>query len=1289
MTDLSSEQLQTECKNQLQLCLLTDHFRLHRKFNKIIHKLTNDKARRAQLEPLLLEIQTSITKTEARCFDISNINYPTELPVSHKKEEIKNLFMENQVIIVCGETGSGKTTQLPKICLESGYGKRGIIGHTQPRRLAARSVANRIAEELGTELGQTIGYKVRFNDQVSSGSQVKLMTDGILLSEINHDPYLNQYDCLIIDEAHERSLNIDFILGYLKLLLPKRPDLKLVITSATIDPQRFSKHFNDAPVIEVSGRTYPVEILYRPLIQEGQDRSIDLQQGIANAIEELSSHGRGDILVFLSGERDIKDTANFLKKQNYDHTEILTLIARLSITEQTRIFKTSARRRIILSTNIAETSLTVPGIKYVIDSGLARISRYSWKNKIQRLPIEPVSQASANQRKGRCGRTSNGTCIRLYSEDDFNQRDEFTQPEIQRTNLASVILQMENNHLGHIENFPFLEAPDNRLIKDGYRLLFELGAFNTKNKLTKTGRTLYKLPIEPRFARILIEANHESSLTEALIIISALSIQDPRERPLDKRQQAHEKHRQFEDKHSDFITLLNIWTAFHDQKSQLTNNKLRTWCSENYLSWPRIREWLDTHKQIKQILNKLGFSFNQTPANYDQIHRALLSGLLGHVGLKTDESEYQTTRNRKFHIFPGSSLAKSRPKYVMSAEILETSRVYAHFVAKIDLDWVLRKASHLLKHSYQNPHWSKKSSTVKAYRQSSLYGLIIQQAKIVNYGDINPVESREIFIQSALIEGHLNTSAFFYKHNHELVDSIKTLEAKQRKSNILTDDADLFQFYATHLPNGIYSGALLDKWLQTNDGRQLLFDQGLVTGNGINNICAENYPDHILINNVNFPLEYSLNPAGHNDGITVITPAAAIMTLDPDLCEWLIPGLLHEKITALIRSLPKSLRRYFVPAPDFATACIKSLTPVSSPLISTVSNQLTKMTGITIPYDAWRPELLNDYLFLNFRVIDETGNILKESRNLLALQETYKDHHQNNIHKNIDQGLDHVDPEILNDFPGCYESNSSGIKLTVYPALTKEKNKVALRIYYSKIDAANAHYAGIRQLYINNIALSLSKFKRQFVNLDKICVIFRKVDSCSNITIDIYHLIIDELFTSKTVSSTGDFNRNITHGLSHIETSCKNWSDLLTKIGTEYNEVMKKLNSMPLQLLDSSNDIREQLSYLVFPGFISETPDSWLIHYPRFLKAINYRLQKIQSAPLDDRKKRLEFSDLWSQYRQRADDLKVKGRNSSQLNYYRWLLEEFRVSLYAQHLKTSLPISTRRLKEHWDSINDI
>lgn len=1269
--------------------LLKDQFSARRKLQSIESRLKLNKPIDDTINKLQQRVELSSQQYQKRLQNKPLTTYPDALPVSQKRDDIIRAIKENQVIVICGETGSGKTTQLPKMCLDAGLGIRAMIGHTQPRRLAARSVANRIAEELKSEPGKIVGYKVRFSDALGENSLVKLMTDGILLSEIHHDPFLNQYDCIIIDEAHERSLNIDFLLGYLKQLIQKRHDLKIIITSATIDPQRFAKHFNNAPVIEVSGRTFPVEVEYRGT-ENAEGETQDLQLAIADCVNEITRLNYGDILVFLSGERDIRETADYLSKQNLHNTEILPLLARLSATEQNKIFKSSGgKRRIILSTNVAETSLTVPGIKYVIDSGLARISRYSWRSKIQRLPIEAISQASANQRKGRCGRVSAGICYRLYSEDDFNLRSEFTEPEIQRTNLAAVILQMQQMQLGPVEDFPFVEPPDSRLINDGYKLLNELGAIDNQHKITPLGKQLARLPIDPKLGRVLIEATQENCLTEALIIVSALAVQDPRERPLNKQQAADEAHKKFTDKQSDFISWLNIWQQYHLNQQQLSGNKLRKWCKDNFISWLRMREWIDTHRQIKKMLNELKLKFNSSEASYDQIHRASLTGFLSQIGFKDEGHEYQGCRQRRFHIFPGSGLFNRGPKWVVASDIVETQKVYARHLAKIEPQWIADKAGHLIKHNYTEAHWEKKSSQVTATRKSTLLGLLINPGSKINYGPINPIESREIFIRAALIQGDFNCRHEFYLKNRQLIEEIETLEAKSRRQDILIDDDDLYEFYNQRLPADIYSGPQLNKWVKNNDANVLILNLDELMQKNADHVSEHLFPDSILINDIRFPLEYHFDPSDHCDGITLTTPIAGLGALNSTACDWLVPGLLLEKMTELIRSLPKQLRRNFVPAPNFAELCFDELSVGQSSLTTSMSTHLRKITGTEIPYDAWQEERLAEYLLFNYRVISADGNTLKQSRDLTLLKKEFSEFKDNSQpkkqHNNIEKT--DVDYTVLDTLSDSIEVNNHGITLKAHPTLVAKGKQVNIEIINSKFESRQKHYAGLRQLFINALSQQIKNLKSNLAKQQNLCVKFISIGNCDHLKSQVTFRIIDDLFTQHLPTSKAEFEQ-LLQNRQYIDEKLQSFTLQLSHVLDTYHQLKKRLKNPPLNWLDAMSDIQDQLNNLLHKNFILETHNDNLNNFSRYLNAIDKRLDKIQDNPERDRKARIEISTLWEDYKKRAIALEKNHQHSEQLEQYRWLLEEYRISLFAQEIKTLAPISTKRLKKIWNDISD-
>ncbi|MFW6343020.1 MAG: ATP-dependent RNA helicase HrpA, partial [Halothiobacillaceae bacterium] len=981
------------------------------------------------LGALVDAFEASAAAVAARRDLLPTPEYPPELPVVQRREDILETLANHQVVILAGETGSGKTTQLPKMLLELGLGARGLIGHTQPRRLAARSVAARISEELGSPLGETVGYKVRFTDRSSERSVIQLMTDGILLAEMSRDRFLNRYEALIIDEAHERSLNIDFLLGYLRQLLPRRPDLKLVITSATLDPERFARHFADrdgrpAPVLTVEGRSYPVEVRYRPPKGEDADeRDRDLPDAIAEAVSELAAAGPGDILVFLPGEREIRETAEVLRKHHPKHTEILPLYARLSNAEQQRIFAPHAGRRVVLATNVAETSLTVPGIHYVIDSGLARVLRYSPRSRVQRLQIEPISRASANQRAGRCGRLAPGVCIRLYGEEDFLARPEFTDPEILRSNLASVILRLEDLRLGHPEDFPFVDPPDTRQIQDARQLLFELGAMDERSRVTGAGRRLARLPIDPRLGRMLLAAEGAGGMEDALVVVAFLAIQDPRERPAEKRQAADQAHARFRTEGSDFGAILKLWTWYHDRARHLSQSKLRALCKEAFLSYVRMREWHELVGQLRAILHEMADTPQHPPdhparpvadpaditieaGRLESLHRALLTGLLGHVGLRDEEARkkarakakgkpqpvfYLGTRNRRFHLFPGSGLAKEPPKWVMAAEIVETGRVYARMNAAINPRWIEPLAGHLVTRSYSEPHWDPDRQRVDAFETVTLFGLPIVTRRRVDFGRVDPVAAREIFIRRALVEGDYATNARFFRQNRDLIDEIRAMEAKARRPDILVDDETLFDFYDARIPADVYSGTRFEKWrrqAEAQDPGVLELTREMLMQREAEEVSAGRFPDRLRFGSLALPLAYHFEPGAADDGVTLRIPLAVLNQVDAARCSWLVPGLLEEKLTGLIRSLPKSLRRQFVPAPEFARAVFERLAgeEPGGELTEAVARVLRQMTGTEVPREAFDVDSLEPHLRMRFELVDDRGVVRAAGRDLEALR---------------------------------------------------------------------------------------------------------------------------------------------------------------------------------------------------------------------------------------------------------------------------------------------------------------
>lgn len=1280
-------------KAAIKDCMMRDQFRLHRRLQGAA-RIKNDQAKHAVFDEIAADIAKSMSVVELRRTQRPTVTYPELLPVSQKKDDIAEAIKHNQVVIVAGETGSGKTTQLPKICLELGRGVKGMIGHTQPRRLAARSVASRIAEELECEMGSYVGYKVRFNDQVSDRSQIKLMTDGILLAEIQHDRYLNQYDTIIIDEAHERSLNIDFILGYLRELLPKRPDLKVIITSATIDPERFSKHFNNAPIIEVSGRTYPVDVRYRPIVEDSDDTDRDQLEAIFDAVDELCDEGQGDILIFMNGEREIRDTADALEKRKLRDTEIVPLFARLSAGEQNRVFQPHTGRRIVLSTNVAETSLTVPGIKYVIDPGTARISRYSYRTKVQRLPIEPISQASANQRKGRCGRVQEGICIRLYSEEDFLSRPEFTDPEILRTNLASVILQMTAIGLGDIQAFPFVDAPDNRNIQDGVRLLEELGAINAnakdpRKRLTSVGRQLARLPIDPRLARMVLEAPKNNALREVMIIASALSIQDPRERPMEKQQASDEKHRRFYDKESDFMTFVNLWDYVQEQQKALSGNQFRKQCKKDYLNYLRIREWQDIHFQVRQVVRELELRINDTEAGYDAVHMSLLSGLLSHIGMKDQEkNEYQGARNARFNIFPGSGIFKKQPKWVMVAELVETSRLWGRIAAKIQPEWVEPLAQHLLKRSYSEPHWEKKSAAVHAFEKVTLYGIPVVAKRKVNYGRIDPTISREIFIRSALVEGDWDTKHKFFQQNRKLLREVEELEHKSRRRDILIDDEQLFEFYDQRIDLSVVSGRHFDTWWKkaSKENPELLnFEREMLFRNDASHVTDLDYPNFWHQGNLKLKLSYQFEPGEDNDGVTVHVPLAILNQVEPDGFDWQIPGLRHELVVALIKSLPKTLRRNFVPAPNYADAFLSRTKVMEAPLLDSMEKELKRITGVTILREDWNLDQIPDHLKITFRAVDHRNRKLRENKDLYELKDSLKEKVQQTLSQVAD---DDIEQEGLKTWsfgtlPERYQQKRGGFEVRAYPAIVDNNDSVGIKLFETEEEQHRAMQQGQRRLILLNIPSPIKYLHDNLPNKSKLGLYFNPYGRVLDLIDDCIACGIDKLIEQKggivwqpeAFEALKDYVR-AELGDTVVEIA-KQVEEILT---TAFNINKRLKGRVDLTMAFALSDIKAQLEGLIFKGFATECGWKRLPDILRYMRAIERRLEKLPIDPNKDRVHILKVESMVNEYKELLNKIPKGQPIPENVKEIRWMIEELRVSYFAQQLGTPYPISDKRIR---------
>ncbi|MCO6005061.1 ATP-dependent RNA helicase HrpA [Actinoallomurus purpureus] len=1278
----------TDLQTRLPELMLRDRHRLRRRLDGL-RKMRDAEAREKILAEVTAEIEAAERRVARRRAQIPAVTYPDVLPVSQKKDEILKAVADHQVVIVAGETGSGKTTQLPKICLELGRGVKGLIGHTQPRRLAARTVADRIAEELGTTLGEAVGYQVRFADHSGDDTLVKLMTDGILLAEISRDRMLRRYDTLIIDEAHERSLNIDFILGYLKRLLPKRPDLKVIITSATIDPERFSKHFDDAPIVEVSGRTYPVELRYRPI--EDDD---DQVQAILDAVDELALEPPGDVLVFLSGEREIRDTADALEKRKLKNTEVLPLFARLSTAEQHRVFQAHRGRRVVLATNVAETSLTVPGIKYVIDPGTARISRYSHRTKVQRLPIEPVSQASANQRKGRCGRVSEGICIRLYTEDDFLTRPEFTDAEILRTNLASVILQMTDLGLGDILDFPFIDPPDRRNVKDGVNLLQELGALDGE-RLTQLGRKLAQLPVDPRLARMVLEADRNGCAHEVMVIAAALSIQDPRERPADKRAAADQQHARFADKESDFLAYLNLWNYLRDRQKELSGNQFRRLCKQEYLHYLRIREWQDIYGQLRQVGKDLGVTLNTTPADPQRVHVSLLAGLLSHIGLtdtekKTDRKddarrgprEYLGARNARFAIFPGSALAKRPPRWVMAAELVETSRLWARIAAKIEPEWVEPLAEHLVKRTYSEPHWEKNQGAVMAYEKVTLYGVPIVAQRKVNYAKIDPELCRELFIRHALVEGDWESHHRFLRDNRRLLEEVEELEHRARRRDIVVDDETLFAFYDERIPPEVVSAGHFDGWWKKagrEDPELLTFSTSMLVNDTADEVTEDDYPDAWKADGHRFHLSYQFEPGTDADGVTVHIPLPVLNQVSGEDFDWQIPGLRQDLVTELIRSLPKQLRVNFVPAPNVAREVLARMTPGSGPLLDALERELRAMTGVTVSREAWDLSRVPHHLKITYRVTDRRQTLM-EGKNLAELKRRLAP----KVSATLSKAADDIERKGLRTWdigtlPRTYEQG----RVKAYPALTDEGDSVAVRTYATEAEQQRAMWRGTRRLVLLNSPSPVKYLQGRLGNQAKLVLSRGPHGGVGALLDDCVACAADHLITEGggPVWDEAGFGRLTDHVRADLADTAADVLAHVQRILAAAHEIERRLKSTNSPtLIPAMTDVRAQLSRLVFPGFVTATGRRRLPDLLRYLRAVERRLDKLPDDPHGDRQRLQRIQQVEAAYI-RARDARPGNADIRQV---RWMIEELRVSLFAQQLGTAYPVSEKRILKALD-----
>jgi len=1263
-------------------------------------RLRSGKPIEAILESLIERCTSSAQRCQQRQLNIPEPGYDPVLPIVARREEIIAAIRDHQVVVIAGETGSGKTTQLPKMCMQAGRGVRGLIGCTQPRRIAAQAMAERVAEELGTEVGGVVGFQVRFREKLNKDGIVKFMTDGILLAETTHDRNLDAYDTIIIDEAHERSLNIDFLIGYLKQLQTRRPDLRIVITSATIDTEKFAAHFNDAPVIEVSGRSYPVTVEYMPLDEDGEggDEPIsgrDLYAGVAKAVQRLGRiDANGDMLVFFSGEREIHEAGDFLKKQNLRNTEILPLYARLPAAAQRRVFHPGPGRRIILCTNVAETSLTVPRIRFVIDTGYARISRYSHRSRVQRLPIEPISQASANQRKGRCGRLGPGVCIRLYSEEDFDLRPEFTEPEILRTSLASVILRMLITDLGAVEEFPFLDPPAPRMINDAYHLLYELGAIDAGRQPLPLGRQLAGWPLDVRLARMLIEGSRKNCLSELIVLVAAQSIQDPRERPLEATAAADAAHSRFENPVSDFMAFWRLWEYLKKARKEKSASQFRKLCRNEFLNWTRVNEWFDLNRQLEQQAREEKLKIGREPGGHDQVHQALLSGLLSHVGRKNPEDvSYMGPRSKTFYIFPGSGLFGKKPQWLMAAEIVETSKTYARINAEIKPEWIEMQGEHLLKHHYFDPHWSRRHGRAQAWEQVSLFGLVIVEKRRVNYARINPVEAREIFITGALVRGELNTRAGFLKNNQKVREEIEELEHKRRKHDVMADESVLFEFFDARVPKDVCDSVGFEKWLKQlgEEGRQqLYFSHDILLREHAGEAAAEAYPDTLSAGGQDLPLSYLFKPGDAADGVTLTVPLERLNTLDAGQLQWLVPGLLRDKIIAFIKNLPKPQRRSLTPVPRFADAALERVrADYPAPLKPALATALKAMTGIDIDAAALDEALLPEHLRFRIRIIDADGRQLAVGRDLAGLQEKYGQKARRHFMDSLgsDYQRDGETTWVFGDLPlSVITRDGSGNQVQAWPAIVDQDDAVGLRVYDTPGEAATEHHLGVLRLLALQLGGKLRDLRKHHGLSRAGLLAWSAAGSPES--------LLDGLVQSSLALAAGArparvrdeaaFNALLEEVRAELGPLFRRQAGYLSESLKFWSEISKQLdeayyNRRP----DVFNDMRAQLDDMIYEGFLEELPPERLAHYPRYLEAMLIRLASVEEDPRRDAARMKQVEPYWQRYL----DLLEQGRDYDEaVDDYRWLVEEFRVSVFAQQLGTRAKVSEKRIEAAWRKI---
>jgi ATP-dependent helicase HrpA len=1295
-----------ELRERLAFTRYADRAKFAREIERLFARGTPGGDLERRVASLQQAMAASVAQVERLRAQSLRLDFDPVLPISAHREEIARALQTHPVIVVCGATGSGKTTQLPKICIEAGRGAFGLIGHTQPRRIAARSIAQRLAEELNTNVGATVGFQVRFNERTGPDTRVKLMTDGILLRELEHDRLLRRYDTIIIDEAHERSLNIDFLLGVLQWIVPQRPELRVIITSATIDPQRFADFFGGAPIIEVSGRSYPVEVRYRPLIGDEDDEELTLPEGIVEAVRELDREQRDDVLVFLPGEKQIRDADEALRKARLMNTEVLPLYARLSTSDQERIFQRHSARRIVLATNVAETSLTVPGIRNVIDSGLARISRYSVRGKVQRLPIERISQASADQRKGRAGREREGICIRLYDEDDFLTRPLFTPPEVLRTNLASVILQMSALELGDPESFPFVDPPDTRLINDGYRLLQELKAVDAERRVTSLGKQLSALPIDPRLARMLHAAGHHRCLSEMLIIASFLGSQDPRERPSDAQQQADQQHAKFADTRSDFIAVLNLWNAFREQSNALSGGQLRKWCREHFISFMRMREWQELHRQLSEIAGDLKLPVNDAPAQYADLHQAILTGFLGNIGALDERREYLGARGTRFVVAPGTPLASKPPKWIVAASLMETTRLFARMVAAIEPQWIEAAGAHLLKREYAEPHWVEQRGYVAAFESTSLYGLTLTARKRINYGNVAPREARELFVREALVEGRTAFRAAFLDHNRRLRRDVECLEAKVRRRDILADEQAFVDFYLARLPEHVHSIAALERWLKEGGRKhhnpadhsthtkapapQVRGDEHVralymslrdVMRRDVPEVTAHSHPDALMVAGNSLPLEYRFEPGVQGDGITMLVPVPVLNELSAAQLSWLIPGWRLELITETLRGLPKHVRKHFVPVPDFASRALDELRESAS-FAAAIAEWVTRVGGVAATEEDIAAIKLPEHLRFNLRVVGVNGKTIAEGRDLVALRRTIRSRDPSTAAARAASTLHRT--WDFDDLPIERIVERRGLRFTVYPTLRDRGDGVELAEARSRTEADQWLRAALLRLAVLALPEQFKYARKRFADHRELILLSRGLELARPLADGMAMLVFEHTFFGEGVelprSAEGFAERISKHRGTLGESVDRVLAHTLASLN-ELRAARQKLNALDPQTFKAVRTfVGAQLRMLVPEDFPTGTPPMLWPHLPRMLKAVVRRLEKLPANAKRDAELAARIGPALQAYNAlvAAAD---RSMPRPELERLQWMIEELRVSVFAQDLGTAIPVSEKRVAD--------